>query len=131
VAGLVVVDTDLLIDFLRGKGPGVGVVRALLVEQRLRLTAVTGFELRMGTDFLARRDDILRLFRSRTVPLDLASALRGGEVAAGLRVSGQVIGFADSLQAGICLRHDLPFATRNRRHFDRIPGLRLTDLDPT
>jgi tRNA(fMet)-specific endonuclease VapC len=130
VADLVVVDTDLLIDFLRGKGSGVGLVRVLLLEQRLRLTAVTGFELRMGTDFHTRRDEIIRLLRSRTVPLDLAAALRGGEVAANLRACGQSIGFADSLQAGICLRHDLPFATRNRRHFDRIPGLRLTDLDP-
>jgi predicted nucleic acid-binding protein len=90
---------------------------------------VTGFELRVGTDFLARRDEILRLFRSRTLPLDLASALRGGEVAAALRALGQGIGFADSLQAGICLRHDLPLVTRNRRHFDRIPGLPLADID--
>jgi tRNA(fMet)-specific endonuclease VapC len=129
VAGLVVVDTDLLVDFLRGKGAGVVLVRTLLVEHRLRLTAVTGFELRVGTDFLARRDEILRLFRSRTLPLDLASALRGGEVAAALRALGQGIGFADSLQAGICLRHDLPLATRNRKHFDRIPGLPLADID--
>jgi tRNA(fMet)-specific endonuclease VapC len=129
VAGLVVVDTDLLVDFLRGKGAGVVLVRTLLVEHRLRLTAVTGFELRVGTDFVTRRDEILRLFRSRTLPLDLASALRGGEVAAALRALGQGIGFADSLQAGICLRHDLPLATRNRKHFDRIPGLPLADID--
>ena len=129
MAGLVVVDTDLLVDFLRGKGAGVVLVRTLLVEHRLRLTAVTGFELRVGTDFVTRRDEILRLFRSRTLPLDLASALRGGEVAAALRALGQGIGFADSLQAGICLRHDLPLATRNRKHFDRIPGLPLADVD--
>ncbi len=129
MAGLVVVDTDLLVDFLRGKGAGAGLVRTLLAEHRLRLTAVTGFELRVGTDFLARRNEILRLFRSRTVPLDLASALRGGEVAADLRALGRGIGFADSLQAGICLRHDLPFATRNRKHFDRVPGLLLTDVE--
>jgi len=53
----------------------------------------------VGTDFLTRRDEILRLFRSRTLSLDLASALRGGEVAAALRALGQGIGFADSLQA--------------------------------
>lgn len=128
MAGLVVVDTDLLIDFLRGRGEGARLVRWLLVERRLRLTAVTGFELRLGVDFLRRRDEILRLFRSRTLPLDLASALRGGEVFAGLRSQGQGIGLADCLQAGICLRHDLPLATRNRKHFDRIEGLALADL---
>ena len=128
MAGLVVVDTDLVVDFLRGKGEGVILVRTLLREQRLRLTAVTAFELRVGTDFLARRTDVLRLFRSRTVPMDPRAALRGGEVAADLRSRGQPIGFADCLQAGICLHHGLPFATRNRRHFDRVPELRLVDV---
>lgn len=128
MAGLVVVDTDLLIDFLRGRGGGVAVVQDLLRARRLRLTAVTAFEMRLGTDFLARRGEILRLFRSRTVPLDLPSALRGGEVAATLRRRGQDIGMADCLQAGICLHHGLPFATRNRRHFDRVPELRLVDV---
>ncbi|MDN5857687.1 MAG: type II toxin-antitoxin system VapC family toxin [Pseudonocardia sp.] len=103
-------------------------VRDLLAERRLRLTSVTGFELRVGTDFLARRDRIMRLFRSRTVVLDLQSALRAGEVAAGLRQAGCGIGFADCLQAGICLRYDLPLATRNRRHFERVAGLRLLDI---
>ena len=131
MAGLVVVDTDLLIDPLRGRGGGVAVVQDLLRARRLRLTAVTAFEMRLGTDFLARRGEILRLFRSRTVPLDLPSALRGGEVAATLRRRGQDIGMADCLQAGICLRHDLPLATRNRRHFERVAGLLLADLgDP-
>jgi len=67
----------------------------------------------------------MRIFRSRTVPLDLPSALRAGEIAAALRSRSVDIGMADCLQAGICLRHDLPFATRNRRHFDRVTGLRL------
>ncbi len=129
MAGLVVADTDLLIDFLRGRGAGAQLTRELIAERRLRLTAVTGFELRVGTDFLPRRDEILRLFRSRTVPLDLASALRAGAVAAVLQQRGTGIGLADCLQAGICLRHDLPLATRNRKHFERVDGLRLVDVE--
>lgn len=125
MAGLVVVDTDFVIDFLRGRGDGVSVVRDLLHSRRLRLTTVTAFELRLGTDFLQRHDDIMRMFRSRTLPLDIPSALRAGEIAATLRSRGEDIGMADCLQAGVCLRHDLPFATRNRRHFDRVTGLRL------
>jgi tRNA(fMet)-specific endonuclease VapC len=129
VAGSVAVDTDLLIDFLRGKGPGVHVVRALLAQQRLRLTAVTGFELRVGADFLDRQQHIMRIFRSRTLTLDLRSALQAGEIAAQLRRAGQPIGFADCLQAGICLRHQIPLATRNHKHFSRVPDLELADLD--
>jgi tRNA(fMet)-specific endonuclease VapC len=129
VAGLVVVDTNLVIDFLRGKGPGAPLVRELIASHRLRVTAITAFELRVGADFLARRDDILRLAQSRTFPLDPESALRAGEVAATLRAAGQDVGMADCLQAGICLRFDLPFATRNRKHFDRVTGLRLFDVN--
>lgn len=125
-----VVDTDLVVDYLRGRGPGVSVVAALIRLRTLRLTAVTAFEVRVGTDFVDRRDPILRLLRGRTLPLDLASALRGGEVSGVLARAGTPIGLADCLQAGICLRRDLPFATRNRRHFERVPGLRLIDLDP-
>ena len=129
MAGLVVVDTDLVIDFLRGRGPGAPLTRRLIVERRLRVTAITGFELRVGADFLARKDQILGLFRSRTVPLDLASALRAGEVASTLQASGTGIGFADCMQAGICLRHGLPLATRNRKHFERVEGLQLVDIE--
>jgi len=129
MAGLVVVDTDLIIDFLRGRGDGARLVRTLIIEGRLRTSAVTAFELRVGADFLARRDDIMRLLRTRTVPLDLAAALRAGEVAAALQSSGQTIGLADCLQAGICIRHDLPLATRNRKHFSRVVDLRLADPD--
>jgi tRNA(fMet)-specific endonuclease VapC len=127
VAGLVVVDTDLLIDYLRGRGTGTAVVRELIVAGTLRLTAITGFELRVGTDFVDRREDILRLFRRRTLPVTLPAALRAGEVAAELRGRGEPIGFADCLQAGVCLHHGLPLATRNRHHFERIEGLELVD----
>lgn len=127
MAGLVVVDTDLVIDFLRGQGSGAALVRQLIVEHRFRITAITAFELRVGADFLARRDEILRLGRSRTFPLDPGSALRAGEVAATLRSAGQDIGLADCLQAGICLKFDLPLATRNHKHFGPVAGLQLFD----
>lgn len=51
---------------MTGRGPGAHLTRRLVVERRLRLTAVTGFELRIGADFLDRKDQILGLFRSRT-----------------------------------------------------------------
>lgn len=55
MAGVVVVDTDLVIDFLRGSGVGAPVVRELIVNHRLRVTAVTAFGLRVGSDFLQRK----------------------------------------------------------------------------
>lgn len=125
MAGLVVVDTDLVIDFLRGLGSGVPLVRELIGAGRFRVTAITAFELRLGADFLPRGDEIMRLLASRTVPLDLPSALRAVEVFSSLKSAGAGIGMADCLLAGICLRHGLPLATRNSRHFERVDGLQL------
>lgn len=128
MARLVVADTDVLIDYLRGRAPGAAVIRELIADRRLRLTTITAFELRSGSDFATRRPQVMRLFRSRTIPFDLGAAVRAGEVAAQLRAAGEEIGPADSMQAGICLRYDLALATRNRRHFGRVRGLDLVDL---
>lgn len=100
---------------------------ALMRERRLRLTAVTAFELRMGADYLPRRSEISRLFRARTLALDTASAWLAGEVALARRAAGQPIGLADCLQAGICLCHRLPLATRNSQQLGRAAGLDLLD----
>lgn len=123
--GLVVVDSDLVVDFLRGRDPGAGYVERLLRANRLRLTAVTAFELRVGTDFSGRRKRIETLLARRTLSLDRPVALHAGAVFAGLEAEGRTIGIKDCLQAGICLRFDLPLATRNARHFERVKGLRL------
>jgi tRNA(fMet)-specific endonuclease VapC len=128
VADVVVADTDVVIDFLRGAEPGASLVRSLLKEGRLRFTPVTAYELRRGADFVPRDELLMRLLARRTYPLDLEAALRAGAVAAELKSQGREIGAADALQAGFCLRHDVPLATRNRRHFDRVDGLRLVDL---
>ena len=129
MANPVVVDSDLLIDFLRGRGTGVDVVTSLIAQRRLRVTVITAFELRVGTDFLSRQADILQLLRGRTIPLDMAAAIRAGAVAAELSRQGRPIGFADCLQAGLCLRHGLRLATRSRKHFDRIDGLEIFESD--
>ncbi len=42
-----------------------------------------------------------------------------------LHATGMSIGDNDLLIAATALRHDLTLVTRNRRHFDRIPDLRL------
>jgi tRNA(fMet)-specific endonuclease VapC len=124
----VVVDTDLVIDFLRGKGDGVGLVRRTLADGSLRLSAVTAFELRVGADFLRREGSIARLLSGRTLPFDLECALHAGSIASALAARGQRIGLADSLQAGVARRFGLPVATRNTRHFLRVPGLRVATV---
>lgn len=128
MAESLIADTDVVIDYLRGAGQAAAMER-WLTQRRVRFTAVTAFELRSGSDFDRRREAILTLLRRRTLPLDGRSALKAGEVMRALSLLGVAIGVPDTLQAGICLRYNLPFATRNARHFERVPGLRLASFD--
>lgn len=124
--GLRVVDTDLAIDFLRDRSPGADRVQGWLERDLVRFSAVTALELRLGTDFTRGAGNIGRLLVVRTLPLDRAAAHRER----GLRSPAQDrldIGLNHSPLAGMCLRYDLPLATRNTLHFARVKGLRLID----
>jgi tRNA(fMet)-specific endonuclease VapC len=48
-----------------------------------------------------------------------------GEHRAHLRRRNRLIGDMDLLIGATCLHHDLTLLTTNRRHFQRIPGLRI------
>ena len=61
------------------------------------------------------------------VPLDRNGAARAAAVHCQLQSLGGPIGMADSLIAGIALVHGYPLFTRNRKHFAKVPGLKLID----
>ncbi len=128
-ARLVVADTDLLIDYLRGADPGATWVRERLRDGGLRVAAISAFELRLGADFVARRGPIELLLVHQTLSLDLSAAILAGDVLTRLRQAGVAIGINDALLAATCLRFDLPLATRDLREFSRVDGLELVDVE--
>lgn len=123
VAGAPVVDTDVLIDYLRGRGPGAELL-ARLGRGGYRVTAVTAFELALGAAHRLDPRPVQALLDTSTLALTPRGGLLGGEALARLRGDGRGIDVRDALQAGVCLDADLPLVTRNVRHFERVPGLR-------
>lgn len=121
-----IADTDVLIDFLRGVGEAERIVIELGTG-RLCITAITAFELWAGSKSPQQLAAVESLLAAVTVlPLDISSARRAGEVRRDLERGGRTIGMADSLIAGIALNHEAILITRNRKHYDRVPGLKLT-----
>jgi predicted nucleic acid-binding protein len=57
---------------------------------------------------------------------DAEAADAASEIRRALERSGHGIGMADSLIAGIVIRNGGRLLTRNRRHFERVPGISLT-----
>lgn len=121
----VVLDTDVVIDFLRGHGSGVAGVRKMVTDGRALVSAVTAYELRQGALTPEDQASVVLFCRSRTLTLTLKAAMRAGELAGELRASGTPIGTADTLIAGLCLYYRYGLMTKNVRHFDRVPSLDL------
>lgn len=95
-------------------------------------TTVTVGELAHGAsrsaDEARNLDAVRTLLAGLTVlPFDTAAAFRHGRLRHGLWRKGQPVGEPDLLIASIALVHGLTLATHNRRHFEHVPGLKLTD----
>jgi predicted nucleic acid-binding protein len=106
------VDTDVLIDHLRGAH------RLSAAGRRLGVSVVSRCELFAGRD----ADDRLRRFLAPFVDLKVDAAV--AELAGRIRRESG-IATHDALIAATALTHDIPLLTRNRRHFDRVDGIRV------
>lgn len=125
---MILADTDVLIDYLAGVQPVSGLVRSYIEDDLLQTSSVTCFELLSGAKSGKRGDAVRSLLAEITVlPLDRQAAQRAAEVRRKLDRTGQSIGMADSLIAGVALLHGIRLFTRNRKHFERVPNLSLVD----
>ena len=124
---MMLADSDVLIDFLRGKGPGVERIRLELGTGRLHTTAINAFELVSGAKSSKDQEKVATLVAAlHVLPFDLAAAERAAHVRRDLEGQGNGIGTADYLIAGICLAHGATLLTGNTKHFERVPGLKLS-----
>jgi predicted nucleic acid-binding protein len=125
-------DTNVLSELIR-RSPDRGVMTAVkgLEPRSAFASEVTLFELRYGA---MRREDA-ESFWSRLqnelspavqwLPVDRAVQLRAADLAAELDRRGERIGNEDCWIAATAIEHRLTLVTRNLRHFERIPGLKI------
>jgi tRNA(fMet)-specific endonuclease VapC len=126
---MIIADTDVIIDYLEGRGSGADAVSQALRRDQLQTTAVNYFELLSGARRGREQEAILALLESIPVlPLDVDAARRAAQVRQRLERSGIGIGMGDSLIAGIVLARGGSLLTRNKRHFERVPELLLATL---
>jgi len=126
VANGPILDSDVLIDYLRGAGPGLDLVRALARGAGYRVTAVTAFELALGRSYRENPRPVHSLLAAPLLTLTRKAGLRGGALLQELRRRGATIDVRDAMQAGICLELDVPLVTRNLSHLARVPDLQLS-----
>ena len=126
---MMVADTDVLIDFLDGRPPAAERVALELDRGQLRTTVITRFELLAGAKTSAQQRLVSELLAALPcLLLDEPGADAAAEIRRTLERDGAGIGMADSLIAGIVVACRGVLLTRNRRHFERVPGLALGRL---
>ena len=125
----VLLDTDILSEVLKAKNDVV-VRNASAYQQEFGIfttSAITITEMVKGFQKKGRDDLILpltsKLARHEVLPLDREAAILAGRIYGELEKSGQPIGRADPLIAGIALYHGLTLVTGNLDHFQRITEL--------
>lgn len=111
----ILVDTDIFIDHLRGAAqlePG---------RHRLHYSVVTRAELFAGNSATDLVSQLLGPFREVTV--DRSVAERAGRVAREFDVR-----LPDAIIAATALENRFALVTRNRKHFDKVRGIRFRTL---
>lgn len=127
---LIIVDTDVVIDFFNGVSPGAGVMLRLISKQEVALTSISVFELYAGIEGKRRLAQIETLIQSVTIlPLDVIEAVIAGKIYTQLKSTGQLIGTHDILIAAVCVANTLPLYTKNVAHFSKIEGVQVLSTE--
>lgn len=121
MAGPILVDTDVLVDFLRGNSKAVAFINAR--SDRIVLSSIVAAELYAGVKGDAEQEtleDFLSLFR--IVPVDAEIAKTGGLYKRDYGKS-HGIGLADAILAATADLEDAELKTLNIKHYPMLQGL--------
>ena len=128
-------DTNVIVHALNGRVPAVDLrlQQELTARTRLLISPIVIFELRYGIAKSNRRESsgrVLDAFLSEgfeIVPFVDGDAGEAGDIRAALEAAGPPIGAYDTLIAAQARRRGAVLVTGNRREFERVPGLMVTD----
>ena len=125
---IVLVDTSILIDYYRktdkNNSTWIDLVRQ---GYSFAISAVTKYEIYSGatSNQLAFWDSILQALT--VMPLDEAAINTAVATNSALKKKRKQIDLADLFIAATAITNNLPLATLNKKHFDRIDTLKLID----
>jgi len=127
-------DTNIVIGIINGRATTVEArFRKTIGRAPLMLSAVALFELRYGyakSDRRSRMEALLTTFLAPGIdvlPFDEEDAAEAGDIRAALETQGTLIGPYDILIAAQARRRGAALVTFDRREFERVPGLIVTD----
>ena len=119
-------DTSILIDYFR-KTDKVNSVWIILFDQGydFSISAITHYEIYSGATTAQLLFWQSVLGRINVLPFEEKAAQVAVDINNSLKRKRKQISMADLFIAATAISNNLPFATLNRKHFDRVDGLNL------
>jgi tRNA(fMet)-specific endonuclease VapC len=123
------IDSDVVAGYLKGQDSA-RILLEPLFPDGLAISIITYAEVYEGVYYgrdRRRHEQGFRAFLRAVAVLYLTQvvARRYAVLRGRLRQQGQLIDQPDLFIAATALQHDLILVTRNRQHFERVPGLQL------
>ena len=119
------IDSDVLIDILRGDLIAIGIFHALLQEGPITVSVVSRMETIRGCLNREMQQQAERLLKQlELVSLDVQISTKADQLITKYYLSNSVA-VPDALIAATALVYDLPLLTKNQRDFRYLPGLQL------
>ena len=121
---MILVDSDVLIQHLRGDPNAAKWLRATYRAEPIAVSVISVVELSGGMRSAERREVWGLLAIAQVLPATEAIARRAGELMRTYRRSHQGIGLGDYLIAATAIEDGCDLATLNTRHFPMFPTLK-------
>lgn len=126
-----ILDSDVIIDFLRGKNPGYSIVIKIL-DENLLISVMTWIEIlygiRKGYQSGKKLKQFIGFLEDSSIKIIPVSPEIGSyfiDLKLKLEKKGEILADFDLLIASTAKVQKLVLVTRNKKHFDHIPNLKL------
>jgi predicted nucleic acid-binding protein len=127
---MVVLDTDILVAFLRNDNEAVNFIGSLQKKNmKISTTTISAFELFEGALISSREENIekaeLLLKSMGSYNFNGPASWKAAEISSELLKKGEPLDFQDIAIAAIAIINGESLTTRNVKHFSRIKGLKV------
>ncbi len=121
----VIVDTSVLIDFLKNTEPNAKAVESLITAKRVFTTGIIMAELLQGIKSAKEQGYVTELLDGiPAVEVNSATWINAGRLACSLRRKGLTLPLTDIAIATVAIEHNLSVFTLDK-HFEQIPGVMI------
>jgi predicted nucleic acid-binding protein len=122
----VLIDTSLEIDYLRNADKPTTKFISLFKAYDLYISVITVFELLNGATTEEKLTDIRKIFNTlTTIDIDVRCAEKASEIYRELKIQNKLIEFRDILIGATAIVNNLPVATLNKKHFERLRDITI------